>query len=106
MFAVIYQGYIKPGQEMQYKEAWEVVASYFIKHRGSIRSSLHKTADGGWIAYSRWPDKKTKEASWSIDVPLEEFPSEIATAIRTIKACMDTDRGLLEQHMEVVKELF
>lgn len=58
MFAAIYQGYIKPGRENEYQEAWNKVARYFIEQRGAIGSCLHRTSDGLWVAYSRWPDKE------------------------------------------------
>ena len=32
MFAVIYQGYLKPGRENEYQEAWNKVAQYFIEY--------------------------------------------------------------------------
>lgn len=38
MFAVIYQGYLKPGRENEYQEAWSKVAQYFIEYRGAIGS--------------------------------------------------------------------
>ena len=71
MFAVIYQGYVKPGCESQYKKAWHDVAKYFVEKRGAIGSCLHCTSEGLWLAYSRWPDKKTRDASW----PGEDAPS-------------------------------
>jgi len=52
MFAVIYQNYIKPEKEADYKAAWRLVAGYFIERRGALGSCLHQTNDGLWIAYS------------------------------------------------------
>jgi len=63
IFAVIYEGYIKSGRESEYREAWNKVARYFIDKRGAIGSCLHRTSDGLWVAYSRWPDKKTRDNS-------------------------------------------
>jgi len=88
MFAVIYQGYLKPGREDEYQEAWSKVAKYFIEYRGAIGSCLHKTSDGLWVAYSRWPDKKTRDNSWpGENAPSEELPLEIRNAVLTIKDC-------------------
>lgn len=53
MFAVIYQGYLKPGRENEYQEAWSKVAQYFIEYRGAIGFCFHRTSDGLWVAYSR-----------------------------------------------------
>jgi len=40
-FAVIYRGYIKPGKEVDYQNAWQKVAQYYVEHRGAIGSCLH-----------------------------------------------------------------
>lgn len=106
MFAVIYQGYLKPGRENEYQEAWSKVAQYFIEHRGAIGSCLHKTSDGLWVAYSRWPDKKTRDNSWpGENAPSEELPLEIRNAVLTIKDCLDSDRKIPDLCMEVVNNL-
>ncbi|MBM3184260.1 MAG: hypothetical protein FJZ64_03035 [Chlamydiae bacterium] len=105
MFAVIYQGYVKPGQESAYQKAWNTVAQYFVKERGAIGSCLHRTSDGMWLAYSRWPDKKTRDASWpGKDDPSEELPDEIRKAVLIIKDCLDEERKMPEIHMEVVDD--
>lgn len=63
MFAVIYRAYMKPGLEMEYQQAWRKVATYFVEHRGALGSCLHQAEDGMWLAYSRWPDQATRDAS-------------------------------------------
>lgn len=106
MFAVIYQGYLKPGRENEYQEAWNKVAQYFIEYRGAIGSCLHRTSDGLWVAYSRWPDKKTRDHSWpGENSPSEELPLEIRNAVLTIKDCLDSDRKVPDLCMEVVNDL-
>jgi hypothetical protein len=106
MFAVIYQGYIKDGRELEYQEAWDQVARYFIEKRGALGSCLHRTSDGIWLAYSRWPDQKTRDASWpKDDAPSNELPLSIRHAILTIKNCLDQDRKLPDICMEVVNDL-
>ncbi len=106
MFAVIYQGYLKPGRENEYQEAWSKVAQYFIKYRGAIGSCLHRTSDGLWVAYSRWPDKKTRDSSWLGENALsEELPLEIRNAILIIKECLDSDPKISDLCMEVVNDL-
>jgi hypothetical protein len=64
MFAIIYRSYVLPGYESQYKDNWYTIANYFVKYRGAIGSCLHQAEDGMYLAYSRWPDKKTRDASW------------------------------------------
>ena len=106
MFAVIYQSYVKPGQESLYQNAWNKVARYFIEERGAVGSCLHQTSDGMWIAYSRWPDKKTRDASWpeKSHIP-NEFPDEIRQAILILKNCLDEERKMPDICMEVVDDL-
>lgn len=105
MFAVIYQGYLKPGRENEYQEAWSKVAQYFIEYRGAIGSCLHKTSDGLWVAYSRWPDKKTRDSSWpGENAPSEELPLEIRNAVLTIKDCLDSDRKIPDLCMDVIND--
>lgn len=102
MFAVIYQGYLKPGKEADYKTAWRVVASYFIERRGALGSCLHQTEDGLWVAYSRWPDKATRDASWpGEDAPSSELPDEVRKAIVTIQGCLDKER---DEKLGIVRE--
>ncbi len=105
-FSAIYQAYIKPNRESDYQNAWKIIAKYFVEHRGAIGSCLHRTAEGMWVAYSRWPDKKTRDASWpGENDPSEELPLEIRKAVITIKDCMDPDRKLPDICMEVVDDL-
>ena len=106
MFAVIYQGYVKSGREVEYKQAWNKIAKYFVERRGAIGSCLHRTSDGLWVAYSRWPDKETRDASWpGEDAPSNELPPEIRKAVLTIKDCLDQTRKLPDICMEVVDDL-
>lgn len=106
MFAVIYRGYLKVGREAEYLTAWKKVAQYFIEERGAIGSSLHRAEDGLFVAYSRWPDKKTRNASWPGEkAPSEELPPEICQAIIILKECLDPERAFPEICMEVVEDL-
>ncbi|MBX3709994.1 MAG: hypothetical protein KIT56_08010 [Gammaproteobacteria bacterium] len=106
MFAVIYRAFIKPGLELEYQEAWRQVASYFVKNRGAIGSCLHKTTEGMWVAYSRWPDKATRDASWpGENAPADILPDEIKKAIVIIQNCIDQTKKLPDICMEVVDDL-
>jgi hypothetical protein len=106
MFAVIYQMYVKPGREQEYQEWWSKIACYFVEHRGAIGSCLHRGSDGLWLAYSRWPDKATRDASWPGDnAPSDELPEEIRQAILGIKDCVDQERKYPEICLEVVEDL-
>jgi hypothetical protein len=105
MFAVLYRAFIKPGLESKYQEAWRQVASYFVKNRGALGSCLHKTHEGMWVAYSRWPDKATRDASWpGENAPEEILPDNIKQAILTIQNSIDGTQKLPEICMEVVDD--
>ena len=106
MFAVIYQAYLKPGREEDYQKAWCEVVRYFIEKRGALGSCLHRAADGLWVAYSRWPDKETRDLSWpGENEPSQDISEEIRNAIRTLQDCLDPERKIPEICMEVVTEM-
>ena len=106
MFAVIYRAYMKPGLEMEYQQAWRKVATYFVEYRGALGSCLHQAEDGMWLAYSRWPDKATRDASWPGDnAPSDVLPDDIKAAIVTIQNCIDQERKLPEICTEVIDDL-
>ena len=106
MFAVIYRGYVHEDKETEYQQLWQRIANYFVAKRGAIGSCLHKTVEGYWLAYSRWPDKATRDASWpGDDVPSDELDEEMQTAILQIKACIDQERSFPEICMEVKDDL-
>lgn len=88
MFAVIYRAYINAGMEEEYQKHW------------------HKTAEGYWLAYSRWPNKATRDAAWPGDAaPSNALPESICQLILDIKACIDQQRPFPEIAMEVVDDL-
>lgn len=103
MFAVIYRGYVKPGLEQEYQEHWKTVATFFVRKRGALGSTLHKTEEGMWVAYSKWPDKATRDSSWpqGKDAVNPELPADIHQAIFGLKQCLDSERQLPEICMEI-----
>lgn len=104
MFAVIYRAVVKPTHEQQYQQLWQQVAQYFIKERGALGSCLHKTHEGLWLAYSRWPDRQTRDASWPEGEAISSaLPRDIAKAILALKVCL-VDQ-LPEITMDVVDDL-
>ena len=105
MFAVIYRGWLKKGKEQVYQDTWHLIARYFIEERGALGSCLHKTIDGLWIAYSRWPSKAMRDASWPGEqTPSDELPSVIKNCIEVIKDCIDPERKLPDIEMEVIDD--
>lgn len=85
-FAVIYRMRVKQGCEADYLAYWKAVAGYFIRERGAIESRSHQAEDGLWIAYSRWPSRAMRDASWPAEG--EEvnsaLPPHIQEAIRVL----------------------
>jgi hypothetical protein len=105
MFAVIYQFKLKPQQEANYQKLWHIVATYFIQHRGALGSCLHKGDDGLWVAYSRWPDKQTRDQSWSNDNQSNVLlPAEIRATIEKIQSIKKENQDL-EQYDEICLEV-
>lgn len=107
MFAVIYKSYIKPGMEEEFHRAWKLIATYFHEKRGALGSTIHRSEQGYYVTYSRWPDKMTRDASW----PKEgeafsgEIPKEIQEAGLSLKMCLDPKEKFPEVCMEVIDQL-
>lgn len=106
MFAVIYRAYIKPGYETEYQKLWHKIATYFVEKRGALGSCLHRTEDGMWVAYSRWPDKATRDVAWPGEAaPSDILSEEIKKAIVAMKDCFDPARKFPDICMGVVEGL-
>ena len=105
-FAVIYRGYIKPGKEDEYVNCWKVIANYFVKERGALGSTLHKSFDGTWVAYSRWKNKESRDASWQEKGMIDSaFPASIQDAICGLRSCLESEKPFPEISMSVVQEI-
>lgn len=105
MFAVIYRFKLKPQQEKSYEQYWRTIVNYFVKHRGAIGCCLHKGEDGLWVAYSRWPDKATRDAAWPGEQePDENLPIEIKETICQMQAIRQENQDL-EQYDELCLEV-
>lgn len=63
MFAVIYNFDVKPGFEHQFEKNWADMTYEFREIHGGLGSCLHKTDEGKYVAYARWPDRR----SWARD---------------------------------------
>ncbi len=109
MFAVIYRFKLKPEQEANYQRNWKIVANYFKQFCGALGSCLHKGDDQLWVAYSRWPDKATRDAAWPGEKEADEnFSLEVKNAIKEMQQLKAINQDL-EQYpdicMEVVEDL-
>lgn len=103
MFVVIYRSFIKPQCEKTYEKAWGVVANYFIEHCGAIGSVLHKSQQGEYVAYSRWPTKEMRDAVWGDDT--KPLPAAIEKAVNDLKSCFDLDKPHEEIELTMVNDL-
>lgn len=101
MFAVIYRVSVDPKREEEFRENWKKVASFFVKERGALGSSLHRSSEGLWVAYSRWPSRSMRDASWPQEGSeiAAEFPQEIKEAILGLKDCA------LDEHPEICMDV-
>lgn len=105
MFCVIYQFKLQLNQVEKYKRCWNIITDYFIEQRGALGSSLHESSNNLWIAYSRWPDKKTRDASWPCDNKSDEtLPKVVNNALLTIQMIYK-DNIELEQYDEITMQL-
>ncbi|MAZ44894.1 MAG: hypothetical protein CMF48_06955 [Legionellales bacterium] len=101
MFAVIYRFKLKPTQEKQYIKCWNEIANYFSTERGAVGSCLHKGEDGLWVAYSRWPDRQTRDASWPIGEGINQsLPPHIQDAIQYMVEIKEHNSSL-QQYDEI-----
>ena len=106
MFAVIYRSWVFPDKEDEYKNLWQQIATYFVSERGAIGACLHKTNEGYYLAYSRWPDRATRDASWPGDKdPFDLLPTNIAQIIIDIRSHIDTSKPFPEITMDVACDL-
>jgi hypothetical protein len=105
MFAVIYRAYLHPATEAVYQQQWHKVAHYFVTHCGALGSCLHKTEEGYWLAYSRWPNKAARDRSWpGENAPADSLPDDISKAIIEIQQCINQERKIPEICMEIIDD--
>jgi heme-degrading monooxygenase HmoA len=61
MFAVIYRWQVAPGREAEFTKAWFRCSTQIKKRFGSYGSRLHRSDDGLFISYGRWPSAAARE---------------------------------------------
>lgn len=95
MIAMIYRFKLKPEQEQVYQDCWNKIVHYFKQHCGALGSCLHKSEDGLWVAYSRWPDQATKDAAWpGENEPNHSLPPDIKAAIKKMQTIKTQNQDL------------
>ncbi len=88
MFAVIYQFKAMENSERDFEDAWAERTLEIRQSMGSLGSRLHKAADGTYIAYAQWSDRRSWEKSQNnqIDTDAKRRMQEACTEIKTIFA--------------------
>jgi heme-degrading monooxygenase HmoA len=61
MYAVIYRWRVAPQHEAEFQRRWHEGTKDIATHYGGGGSRLHKTNNGEWIAYARWPNKADRD---------------------------------------------
>lgn len=103
MLAVIYKVRLHPGQDETYQECWKYISCYFVEHRGAIGSSLHRSEEGLWMIYSKWPDRETQECSWSFEAK-KKLPYDVLKQVERMQACVFEKEESL--YFEILAESF
>jgi heme-degrading monooxygenase HmoA len=61
MFAVIYRWEVKAGLEEQFTAGWHRCSSQIKARFGSFGSRLHRSDEGLFVSYGRWPSAEARE---------------------------------------------
>lgn len=93
------------GKETIYPNLWRKVASFFKEERGALGSILHKSEDGAWVVYSKWPNVETWQKSWPMEGEAADLPDDILDAVRELKACLNHDLPFEKNVLTVVDGL-
>lgn len=56
MYAVLYRWRVEDEKAADFVRQWELATAAIRDRCGSFGSRLHRTEDGEWMAYARWPD--------------------------------------------------
>jgi len=106
MFAVIYRTYVPSNVVQEYRKHWKTIAEYFVKARGALGSTLHQSEEGYFVAYSRWPDKATRDTSWPVHAKnRDEFPETVIQASEWLEEHIEEKHRLPEICMEITEEI-
>lgn len=62
-FYVLYRFRVRPERETAFKEGWCRMTEAIRAQRGGLGSRLHRSDEGWWVAYAKWPSRQAWEAS-------------------------------------------
>lgn len=78
MFAVLYRFDVKQGRDDEFIAAWTTVTEALRMVAGTYGSCLHRTPDGTYVAYARWPSRE----AWSGDYDLPPAATDARQRMR------------------------
>jgi hypothetical protein len=87
-FARIYRFCLAKDSQSVYQHHWQTISDYYLEHCGALAYALHKTQQGDYVVYARWPNRTTYDASRSATLMAQNLlPDSICEAIDKAKAC-------------------
>lgn len=98
--AVLYRWRLRPGLEDEFREAWEEATKRIHRHCASYGARLHRSANGDYVSYARWPSEATRQSCFA----REELRS--AACFDRMRACVEHryDEEVLELGADLLRE--
>ena len=96
MFAVIYRFHPKVGREADFETEWHAGTTLIRAERGSLGSRLHRSPDGGYMAYAQWPSRD----AWKNPPPAS---TELRDTLARMNACLSESE--VKAELEVIDDL-
>jgi heme-degrading monooxygenase HmoA len=81
MYVAVYRWKIKEGCEERFRQGWLRLTREIYRERGSLGSRLHKSDDGGWVAYAQWPNREAWEAAAGVEVEDKEAAQMMSESV-------------------------
>ena len=98
MFAVLYRWRVDAENAAEFVHQWELATAAIREQCGSFGSRLHRTEDGEWVAYARWPDSETlARCSQVASLPVEPMLALIDDPDRYPPVRMIIEADLLQE---------
>ena len=98
MFPVMYRWRVDADKAAEFVRQWELVTTAIREQCGSFGSRLHRTEDGEWVAYARWPDLESFDGcSQMASIPVEPMLALIDDPDRYPPVRMSIASDLLQE---------
>lgn len=96
MFCVIYEFKVRKGQEGRFCQVWQAVTSELTCKYGSLGARLHRSEEGGLVAYAQWVDKGSWETGHKV--------VELEASKLKVEECLLED-PLVLRHLHLLDDL-